>query len=82
MCSCIDTWLKLVPEPINPSTNTRKIVKLCVDVYGYGYGYVNASVVDSASIYGNGNVADCANAHEKIFLYLLTKPNGCAIMTS
>lgn len=39
---------------------------------------VNMTVFVSA----NGNVADCVNVHEKNFLYLLTKPNGCVIMAS
>ena len=69
-------------QPINPSTNTRKIVKLCVDVCGYGYGYgcVNANVADSASV--NGNVAGCVDVYEKFFLRLLTKPNSYVIMAS
>ena len=61
--SCIDTWPKLVRQLTNSSTNTRKIVKLCVDVCGYGYGCVNANVTDSVSAHGNGNVAGCV--HEK-----------------
>ena len=61
----VDTQQKLVHRPINPSTNTRKIVKLCVDVCGYGYGCVNANVADFAS--ANGNVAGCVNVYEKIF---------------
>lgn len=65
MCGCMDRWLKLVHRPINPSINTRKIAKLCVDVCGYGYGCVNVNVAVSAS--ANGNVAGCVNAYEKIF---------------
>ena len=61
----MDGWLKLVRQPINPSTNTRKIVKLCVDVCGYGYGCVNVNVAVFVS--ANGNVAGCADAHEKFF---------------
>lgn len=69
---------------INSSTNTRKIVKLCVDVCGYGRGYecgrANVNVADFAS--ANGNVAGCVNVYEKFFLHLLTKRNDCVIMTS
>ena len=65
----IDGWSKLVYRPINPSTNTRKIVKLCADVYRYRYRYrcgrVNVNVADSASV--NDNVADCVDVYEKIF---------------
>ena len=61
----MDTRLKLVYQPINPLTNTRKIVKLCVDVCGYGYGCVNVNVAVSAS--ANGNVDGCVNVYEKIF---------------
>lgn len=73
---------KLLHQPINPSTNTHKIVKLCVDVCGYGYGCVNVNVADSVSTSTNGNVAGCVDVYEKIFLYLLTKQNGCAIIAS
>ena len=48
-------------QPISPLTNTRKIVKLYVDVCGYGCGCVNVNVAVSVSAYGNGNVVDCAN---------------------
>lgn len=65
MCEYMDGRTKLVRQPINPSANTRKIVKLCVDVCGYGYGCVNANVAVSVS--ANGNVAGCVNVHEKIF---------------
>lgn len=61
----INTRLKLVHRPINPPTNTCKIVKLCVDICGYGYGCVNVNVVDFASV--NGNVAGYVDVHEKIF---------------
>lgn len=67
-------------QPTNLSINTHKIVKLCVNVCGYGYNCVNVNVVDSVS--ANGNVAGCADVYEKIFLCLLTKPNGYAIMAS
>ena len=49
--------------PINLSTNTRKIVKLCVDVCGYDC--VNVNVADFAS--ANGNVAGCVDVYEKNF---------------
>ena len=65
---------------IDPSTNTRKTAKLCVDVCGYGYDCVNVNVADSASVNSNENVV--GYVHEKIFLYLLTKPNGYAIIAS
>lgn len=65
MCGYMGRWLKLVYQPINPSTNTRKIVKLCVDICGYEYGCVNVNVAVSAS--ANGNVAGYVNVHEKIF---------------
>ena len=61
----VDTRLKLVHKPIKPLTNTRKIAKLCVDVYGYGCGCVNVSVAVSASV--NGNVAGCVDVYEKFF---------------
>lgn len=61
----VDTRLKLVHQFINPSVNTRKIVKLCVNVCGYGCGCVNANVADFAS--ANGNVAGCVNVYEKFF---------------
>lgn len=80
MCERIDSRLKLVHQSINPSVNTRKIVKLCVDVCGYGCDCVNVNVADSVS--ANGNIADCVNVHEKIFLHLLTKQNDYAIMAS
>ena len=57
--------LKLAYQPINPSTNTRKIVKLCVGVCGYGCGCVNVNVVDSVS--ANGNVVGYVDVYEKIF---------------
>ena len=50
---------------INTSVNTRKIAKLCVDVCGYGYGFINVNVADSA--FANDNVAGCVDEHEKIF---------------
>ena len=62
---CMDIWSKLVHQSVNQSTNTRKIVKVCVDVCGYGYGRVNVNVVVSASV--NGNVAGCVNVYEKFF---------------
>lgn len=65
MCGYIDTRLKLVHQPTNSLTNTRKIVKLCVDVCGYGCGCVNANVADSVSANGNENVA--GYVHEKNF---------------
>ena len=80
MCRCGDIWPKLVRQPINPSINTRKIVKLRVDVCGYGCDCVNVNVADSVSANGNENVAKYV--YEKNFLYLLTKPNGCVIMAS
>lgn len=80
MCGRIDTWPKMLHQPINPSTNTRKIVKLYADVCGYGYGCVNVNVVDSVSVNSNENVV--GYVREKIFLYLLTKPNGYAIIAS
>lgn len=49
-----------------------------MDVCEHGYGYVNINVADSAS--ANGNVDGCVDVHEKNFLHLLTKPNGCVIM--
>lgn len=52
-------------QSINSSTNTRKIIKLCVGVYGYEYNYVNVNVADSVS--ANGNVAGCVDVYEKIF---------------
>lgn len=61
----MDGRTKLVHQPINPLTNTRKIVKLCVDVCGYGYGCVNVNVADFAS--ANGNVTGCVDAYEKFF---------------
>lgn len=65
MCERIDTRLKLVHQFINPSINTRKIVKLCVDVCGYGCGCVNVNVV--VSVFANGNVAGCVDVYEKFF---------------
>ena len=53
-----------------------------MDVCGYGYGCVNVNVADCVSAYGNGNVADCVDMHEKIFLYLLTKQDSHVIMAS
>ena len=61
----MDGRIKLVRQPINPSTNTRKIVNLCVDVCEYGYSCVNVSVAVSAS--ANGNVAGCVDVYEKFF---------------
>lgn len=61
----INTRLKLVHQPINPLTNTHKIVKLCVDVCGYGCGCVNVNMADS--VFANDNVAGCVDAYEKIF---------------
>ena len=61
----MDGRSKLVHRPINPSINTRKIAKLCVDVYGYGCDCVNANVADFAS--ANGNVAGCVDVYEKFF---------------
>lgn len=57
----------MLHQPINSLTNTRKIFKLCVDVYGYGYGYgcVNANVAVFVSV--NGNAADCVDVYEKFF---------------
>ena len=57
--SCIDTKPKLVHQPINLSTNTRKIAKLRVDVCGYGYGCVNVNV--AVFVYGNENVVGCVD---------------------
>ena len=61
----INTQPKLVHQPINPSINTRKIVKLCVDVSRHGYGCVNVNVADFVSV--NGNATDYVDVHEKIF---------------
>lgn len=58
-------------QPINSLTNTRKIVKLCVDVCGYGYGCVNVNVADFAS--ANGNVDGCVDVHEKNFSISIDK---------
>lgn len=55
----------MVHKPIKPLTNTHKIVKLCVDVCGYGYGFVNVNVADFAST--NDNVIGCVNVYEKFF---------------
>lgn len=52
--SCIDTWTKLVHEPINSSTHTRRIAKLGVDVGDY----TNANVAVFVSTYVYENVAD------------------------
>ncbi len=71
---------KLVYRLINSLTNTRKIVKLCVDVCEYGYDWVNVNV--AVSVFANGNENVAGYVHEKNFLHLLTKPNGCVIMTS
>ena len=76
----VDTRLKLVHQFINPSVNTRKIIKLCVDVCGHECGCPNLNVIVSAS--ANDNVIGCVDVYEKIFLRLLTKPNGCVIMAS
>lgn len=61
----INAQQKLVHRPINPSTNTRKIVKVCANVYEHECGRVNVNVVVSAS--ANGNVAGCVDVHEKFF---------------
>ena len=61
---CVDTWIGSKSWCINPSINTRKIAKLCVDVCGYRYGCVNVNVADFIS--ANGNVAGCVNVYEKI----------------
>ena len=61
MRRCINGRPKLVYRPINSSTNTYKIIKLCVNVCGC----VNANVADSAS--ANNNVAGGVNVYEKIF---------------
>ena len=61
----VDTRLKLVHKPIKPLTNTRKIVKLCANVYEHECGCVNVNVIVSASV--NGNVAGCVDVYEKIF---------------
>ena len=61
----VDTRLKLVHQFINPSVNTRKIVKLCANVCGYGCDYVNVNVAVSAS--ANENVAGCVDVYEKFF---------------
>lgn len=60
----IDAWLKTY-QLTNPSTNTRKIVKLYADVCGYGCDYVNVNVAVSASV--NGNVAGCVDVYKKFF---------------
>ena len=80
MRGCMDIWSKLVHQSINQSTNTRKIVKVCANVYEHECGCVNVNVVDFAS--ANDNVIGCVDVHEKNFLRLLTKPNGCVIMAS
>ena len=64
---CMNTYLKLVYQPINLSTNTHKIVKLCVDVCGYGCGCVNVNVAVAVSAFANDNVAGCVDVHEKNF---------------
>ena len=61
----VDTRLKLVHQSINQSTNARKIVKLCANVYEHECGRVNVNVVVSAS--ANGNVAGCVDVYEKFF---------------
>lgn len=58
-------------QPINLSTNTRKIVKLCIDVCGYGYGCVNVNVADFA--FANGNVAGCVKICMKKFSVFIDK---------
>lgn len=60
----IDAWLKTY-QLTNPSTNTRKIVKLYADVCGYGCDYVNVNVAVSAS--ANDNITGYVNVCEKIF---------------
>lgn len=62
----MDGRTKLVRQPINPSTNTRKIVKLCVDVCGYGCDCVNVNVAVSVSV--NGNVAGYVDVYKKFFV--------------
>ncbi len=47
--------------PINPSTNTRKIVKLRVNICRYGYGCVNVNVIVSESTYVHENVVGCVD---------------------
>lgn len=59
----INAQQKLVHRLINPSTNTRKTAKLCVDICGYGYGCVNVNVVVFVS--ANDNVAGCVDVYEK-----------------
>lgn len=61
----MDMWLKLVHQSINPSANTRKIVKLCVDVCGYGYGCVNVNAAVFVS--ANDNATGCVDVYKKIF---------------
>lgn len=80
MRGCMDIWSKLVHQPTNPSINTHKIVKVCVDVCGYGCDYVNVNVAVSVS--ANDNAIGCVDVYEKFFLRLLTKPNSCVIMAS
>ena len=65
--SCIDTWQKLLRQLINSSINTRKIAKLCVDVYGCGCDYVNVNGADSASVYVHENVVGCVDVCMKKF---------------
>lgn len=67
MCECMDIWLKLLHQPINPSTNTRKIIKLYVDICGCEYSCVNVNVADFVSTNDNENVAGCVDVHKKIF---------------
>ena len=67
----VDGRSKLAHRPVNPSTNTRKIVKWCVNVCGYGYGCVNANVVDFAS--ANDNVIGCVDVYEKNFFASIDK---------
>ena len=65
MCRYMGRWPKLVHKLIKPLRNTRKIVKLCANVYEHGCGCVNVNVVDFASV--NGNVAGCVDVYEKFF---------------
>lgn len=65
MRGCMDIWSKLVHQSINQSTNTRKIVKVCANVYEHECGRVNVNVAVSAS--ANENVAGYVNVYEKIF---------------
>lgn len=65
MCGCMDIWLKLVHQSINPSINVRKITKLYIDVCECECGYANVNVADSVSANDNDNVVGCV--YEKIF---------------